>query len=73
MASLCCWSFRKWRMLVRALEVMTKFSQADLQSGIVQFRHDGTNSEKASFDVVVADHAGATSGSARTVQVAVAR
>jgi cytoskeletal protein CcmA (bactofilin family) len=52
-------------------EPVTNFSQADLQNGIVLFRHDGTNTQKASFDVVVADHAGATSGSARTVQVAV--
>lgn len=52
-------------------EPVSKFSQADLQSGIVLFRHDGTNTPKASFDVVVADHAGATSGNARTVQVAV--
>lgn len=52
-------------------EPVTKFSQADLQNGIVLFRHDGTNAQKASFDVVVADHAGATSGDARTVQVSV--
>lgn len=50
---------------------VTKFSQADLQSGTVIFRHDGTNTQKASFEVVVADHAGATSGNAQTVQVAV--
>ncbi|MFM9851047.1 MAG: polymer-forming cytoskeletal protein [Hyphomicrobiaceae bacterium] len=52
-------------------EPVSKFSQADLQSGTVLFRHDGTNTPKASFDVVVADHAGATSGNARTVQVSV--
>ena len=52
-------------------EPVTNFSQADLQNGVVLFRHDGTNTQKASFDVVVADQAGATSGSARTVQVAV--
>lgn len=50
-------------------EPVAKFSQAELESGIVLFRHDGTNTQKASFDVVVADQAGATSGSARTVQV----
>ena len=50
-------------------EPVAKFSQAELQSGIVLFHHDGTNTQKASFDVVVADQAGATSGSARTVQV----
>ena len=52
-------------------EPVTRFSQADLQNGTVIFRHDGTQSRKASFDVVVADHAGATSGNARTVQVSV--
>jgi cytoskeletal protein CcmA (bactofilin family) len=52
-------------------EPVTNFSQADLQNGTVLFRHDGTNTQKASFDVVVADQAGATSGGARTVQVAV--
>lgn len=52
-------------------EPVTNFSQADLQDGTVLFRHDGTNTQKASFDVVVADQAGATSGGARTVQVAV--
>lgn len=52
-------------------EPVANFSQADLQNGTVLFRHDGTNTQKASFDVVVADQAGATSGGARTVQVAV--
>jgi cytoskeletal protein CcmA (bactofilin family) len=52
-------------------EPVAKFSQADLQNGAVLFRHDGTNTQKASFDVVVADHAGATSGNARTVEVSV--
>jgi len=47
------------------------FTQADLERGTVLFRHDGTNSPNASFDVVVADHAGATSGSAQTVNVSV--
>ncbi len=48
------------------------FSQADLMAGRVVFVHDGTAAEAASFDAVVADHTGATSGSARTVNVAVA-
>jgi cytoskeletal protein CcmA (bactofilin family) len=52
-------------------EPVAKFSQADLQNGTVLFRHDGTNTQKASFDVVVADRAGASSGNTRTVQVSV--
>jgi cytoskeletal protein CcmA (bactofilin family) len=47
------------------------FTQADLENGKVLFMHDGTNTTMASFDVVVADHAGATSGAAQTVKVAV--
>jgi cytoskeletal protein CcmA (bactofilin family) len=47
------------------------FTQADLERGTVLFRHDGTNAANASFDVVVADHAGATSGAAQTVNVSV--
>ena len=47
------------------------FTQADLERGTVLFRHDGTNTPHASFDVVVADHAGATSGAAQTVNVSV--
>jgi hypothetical protein len=37
----------------------------------VLFRHDGTDGPLASFEVVVADRAGATSGAAQTVKVAV--
>jgi cytoskeletal protein CcmA (bactofilin family) len=47
------------------------FTQADLEGGKVFFAHDGTASATAAFDVVVTDHAGATSGAARTVKVAV--
>ena len=47
------------------------FTQSDLEGGRVSFRHDGTETRAASFDVVVADKAGATSGEARTVQVTV--
>jgi cytoskeletal protein CcmA (bactofilin family) len=47
------------------------FTQADLERGSVMFRHDGTDTPLASFDVVVADRAGATSGAAQTVKVAV--
>jgi cytoskeletal protein CcmA (bactofilin family) len=48
-----------------------KFTQADLERGDVLFRHDGTNGGHASFDVVVVDAAGASSGAAQTVNVAV--
>jgi cytoskeletal protein CcmA (bactofilin family) len=47
------------------------FTQADLQEGKVLFAHDGTNSNTASFDVIVADHTGATSGAPQTVKVSV--
>ncbi len=47
------------------------FTQADLERGSVLFLHDGTDTRDASFDVVVADQSGATSGAAQTVKVAV--
>lgn len=47
------------------------FTQADLEQGTVLFHHDGTDEPRASFAVVVADHSGATSGAAQTVNVAV--
>lgn len=50
---------------------VSKFTQADLQSGRVNFMHDGTDTKFASFDVVVADHAGANSGAPQTVKVSV--
>ena len=52
----------------RAVET---FTQADLERGSVLFLHDGTDTRDASFDVVVADKAGATSGASQTVKVAV--
>jgi len=48
-----------------------KFTQADLEGGRVNFAHDGTSTRAASFDVVVADHTGATSGPPQTVKVTV--
>jgi len=48
---------------------VARFTQADLQGGRVLFMHDGTDTKMASFDVVVADHAGATSGAPQTVKV----
>jgi cytoskeletal protein CcmA (bactofilin family) len=50
---------------------VTHFTQADLQSRKVNFTHDGSSTSMASFDVVVADHTGATSGAPQTVKVAV--
>ena len=52
-------------------KAVSRFTQADLQSGVVLFKHDGTKTEVASFDVIVADRAGATSGRPQTVKVAV--
>ena len=48
-----------------------KFTQADLEGGRVSFMHDGTATKTASFDVVVADQTGASSGAAQTVQVSI--
>jgi len=48
------------------------FTQADLMAGKVLFVHDGAAADQASFDAVVADHTGATSGPAQTVSVTVA-
>jgi hypothetical protein len=50
---------------------VTTFTQDDLEQGRVLFAHDGTDSQTAKFDVVVADKFGATSGAAQTVRVAV--
>jgi cytoskeletal protein CcmA (bactofilin family) len=48
---------------------VSRFTQADLERGSVMFKHDGTNTSTASFNVVVADHTGATSGAPQTVKV----
>ncbi len=50
---------------------VTTFKQADIDTGRVQFVHDGSGGQWASFDVVVVDGAGAASGAAQTVKVAV--
>jgi hypothetical protein len=47
------------------------FTQADLEAGRITFTHDGTNTSVAGFDVVVADHTGATSGAPQSVTVTV--
>ena len=48
-----------------------RFTQTDLETSSIVFRHDGTGGQEASFDVTVTDHAGASSGPAKTVHVAV--
>lgn len=50
---------------------VTKFTQADIEAGKIVFVHDGAPSSQASFDIVVADDEGATSGAAQTVRVTV--
>ncbi len=45
------------------------FTQADLEQGNIAFIHDGSMAQSASFDVVVKDDDGATSGAAQTVEV----
>ena len=47
------------------------FSQRDLEGGRVAFVHDGSANRRASFDVVLTDSDGATSGAPRTVAVMV--
>ncbi len=46
-----------------------KFTQADLESGKVMFVHNGGRITDASFDVIVVDGSGATSGDAKTVAI----
>jgi cytoskeletal protein CcmA (bactofilin family) len=50
---------------------VTAFTQADLEAGRVAFVHDGRGTGLASFDIVVADRSGGTSGKPQTVKVAV--
>lgn len=52
-------------------EAVTSFKQTDIEAGRVLFVHDGSAGHRASFDVVVVDGAGAASGAAQTVKVAV--
>jgi cytoskeletal protein CcmA (bactofilin family) len=50
-------------------EPVTTFTQADLEADRVLFQHDGSATDHASFDVVVTDASGATSGEPKTVTV----
>ena len=50
---------------------INNFTQADIESNIIQFVHDGTSEQGAGFDVVVTDSEGATSGGAKTILVSV--
>ncbi|MEM8970709.1 MAG: polymer-forming cytoskeletal protein [Pseudomonadota bacterium] len=48
---------------------LSRFTQAELQAGSIMFVHDGSMGGKASFNVIVADKEGATSGQPQTVTV----
>lgn len=48
-----------------------RFTQAELESGEIAFASDGSDSERASFDVVVRDASGASSGAPHTMRIAV--
>jgi cytoskeletal protein CcmA (bactofilin family) len=48
-----------------------RFTQAELEAGGVIFVHDGADGKAASFEVMVRDESGATSGAPKTVRVAV--
>ncbi|MEQ1694537.1 MAG: polymer-forming cytoskeletal protein [Hyphomicrobiaceae bacterium] len=48
-----------------------RFTQSDLIGGRVAFRHDGSASDRASFDVAVTDPSGGSSGAPQTVTVTV--
>ena len=50
---------------------ITRFTQADIEHGRVMFVHDASSTTVASFDVLVADDDGATSGAAQTVTITV--
>ena len=50
---------------------VSNFTQADLNAGLISFAHGGGGEKTATFDVVVSDGDGATSGRPKTVTVAI--
>lgn len=50
---------------------IASFTQADLEAGVVVFTQDGAAAATASFDTIVTDSSGATSGEPRRVTVTV--
>jgi cytoskeletal protein CcmA (bactofilin family) len=50
---------------------IASFAQTDLEAASIVFVHDSSAGPRASFDIVVADQAGATSGAPKTVSVTV--
>lgn len=50
-------------------KAVQKFSQTDIEDGRVIFVHDGSSQPEASFNVVVSDDDGATSGKPQAVKV----
>ena len=52
-----------------ATQALNSFTEAELRAGSIMFVHDGSLGAKASFDVIVTDASGATSGHPQTVNV----
>jgi len=52
-------------------KAVATFTQADLEAGQVCYVHDGRTGDVTSFDIVVADASGSTSGAPQTVRVVV--